>query len=673
MDSSFLGQALVYLVAAVVAVPLAKRFGFGSVLGYLLAGMLIGPHALKLVQGDGAAVMGFAEFGVVMMLFLIGLELKPSLLWKLRAPILGLGGLQVLLTALLVMGAAFFFFRGSFGGGLAPGEAWKPALAVGLILAMSSTAIVLQSLKEKGLSQTPGGQMSFSVLLFQDLAVIPILTLMPFLAVHSVTTSIGAGGAGSTEAGHGGGSHGAALLFDGQPAWVQALALIGAVALVLVGGRFLSRPLFRAIAGTGLREAFTATALLLIVGITLLMQLVGLSPALGAFLAGVVLADSEYRHELEGDIEPFKGLLLGLFFISVGAGVDFPFIVREPALVLGVVMGVMVLKGLVLGGLSALFRLDLREGLLLSLGLCQVGEFAFVLLSLSRQLGVLGPDTLRLLTAVAALSMVLTPPLFLLLERVLWPRLDGLRAGKKGNAEGEGREAPEPMEGAPVLIAGFGRVGLMVGRILRANGVPTTVLDLNPRLLDTVRRLGLKAHYGDASRLDLLQAAGAERARLLVLALDDADKTVQIVDTVRRHFPNLRIHARVRDRVEAYSLINRGIDHVYRETQGTAMEMGFAALRELGFRGFQAKRSVLAFQRHNEAALHELARHQDDDETYWKMLRSKIDEAEGLLRDGALLAGQVDPGWDNTSLRAQAGTVEPAEGKTQAGLGGQAS
>jgi monovalent cation:proton antiporter-2 (CPA2) family protein len=619
MSHGFLFQAFVYLAAAVAVVPIARRLGFGSVLGYLLAGVFIGPHVMRWVGEEGGDVQHFAEFGVVMMLFLIGLELQPSVLWKLRVPILGLGGLQVSGTALILGIAAVTL-----------GVSWKSGLAMGLILAMSSTAIVLQSLQEKGWDKNPGGQSAFSILLFQDIAVIPILALLPLLGT-------GAGGAAS---GH---AEGIAAL----PPWIQALAVLAAVAAVILGGRFLSRPVFRYIAGSRLREVFTAFALLLVVGIALLMRKVGMSPALGAFLAGVVLADSEYRHELESDIEPFKGLLLGLFFISVGAGVDVPYVLSRPLQVAGLVAGVMLLKAGVLLALTKAFKLERGHGVMAAVALSQVGEFAFVLLSLSQQLQVLDGEQSRLLVAVVALSMVATPPLFILLDRVILPRLcrGGVSEREMDRIESED---------APVIIAGFGRMGNMVGRLLRANGINTTVLDVDPEVVDGVRKVGLKAYFGDASRLDLLEAAGAEKARLLVLAIDNPEKTLEITETVRKHFPRLEVMARASDRTDAYALVNKGVTHVFRETMGTAMDMGFEALRFMGLRGHQAHRAVQAFKDHNEKSFRELARHWGDDKAYFAMMRQKITEAEDLLRDGALPGRQVDHAWDNTPLREAA-------------------
>jgi monovalent cation:proton antiporter-2 (CPA2) family protein len=617
--SDFLFQAFIYLIAAVVAVPIAKRLGLGSVLGYLLAGAVIGPHVLSLVGGRTGDVMHFAEFGVVMMLFLIGLELQPSLLWRLRVPIVGMGSAQVLGTALIAGCIALMM-----------GYPARPALALGLIFALSSTAIVLQSLQERNWLKLRGGQAAFSVLLFQDIAVIPILALMPLLAV----------GGGAADP-----AHTSQTLLEGLPAWQQALGVLTAGVFVILGGRFLSRPAFRFIAGARLPEVFTAFALLLVIGISLLMRMVGLSPALGAFLAGVVLAESEYRHELEGDIEPFKGLLLGLFFLSVGAAIDFPFILENLLLIVGATLGIVTLKFLVLLAIARIFQRRWEDALLFALALSQVGEFAFVLIGLASNVGVLEPAWSRGAVAVTALSMMTTPLLLMLLAR--WPR----------RALNEPVSMPmdtiEPEVPGKVILAGFGRMGNVIGRFLQANGVPTTVLDVDTELVEGVRKVGLRAWYGDASRLDTLRAAGAAQAELLIITLSDTEKIRAIGDLARKHFPHLKILVRSRRRVDAYELINAGFDKVYRETLGTSIDMGIDALRMLGFRAYHARRSALAFRKNNEAALHELAKHWGS-KSYLAVLRTKIEEAESLIRGGESLRSQVDAAWDNEALREDA-------------------
>ena len=620
MTDSVLAQALVYLAAAVVFVPIAKRLGLGAVLGYLTAGVAIGPWVLGLVGGEGHSVMHFAEFGVVMMLFIVGLELRPSLLWQLRRPIFGLGGAQVAATAAVLTGGA-----------LVLGVAVKPAVAIGLTFAMSSTAIVLSSLSERGLLKTSGGQASFSVLLFQDISVIPILAVFPLLgvAVTKTVTDV------TSEA--------------GRPAWLSGLFVLGAVVAVVAFGRFIVRPVFQFLAGAKLRESFTAAALLIVVGIALLMQQVGLSPALGTFLAGVVLADSEYRHELETDIEPFKGLLLGLFFISVGAQIDFGLIASSPLQIGGIVAGTMVLKLLVLHALGRLFGLDRPARWLLAFSLAQIGEFAFVLLSFGVQERIFSADFASPLVAAVAISMVLTPPAFIVLERYVLPRVTD---------RGPKREQDEIRDAdTPVVIAGYGRFGQMIGRMLRANKIPMTILDLDPAIVDLVGRLGIKVYYGDASRTDLLHAAGCEHAKLFVLAVDDAAEATKIAENVRKHFPRLTVLARCRDRPHYWELRRLGIARVFRETFGSAYETGIAALQVLGYRANTAHRLARRWRTHEERLLEELGElwGSGDRDTYLRRARGALDEAERLMRDeDPEVFVERDAAWDNESLRAAA-------------------
>ncbi|MFT3712123.1 MAG: monovalent cation:proton antiporter-2 (CPA2) family protein [Archangium sp.] len=610
-------------MAAVTCVPIAKRLGLGSVLGYLLAGVIIGPNVLKLVGGEGANVMHFAEFGVVMMLFLVGLELKPSLLWELRKPIFGLGGLQVAGTAAVVTLV-----------GVIAGVDWRLSLAVGCVFAMSSTAIVLQSLGERGLLKTSGGQASFSVLLFQDLSVIPILAIFPLLAIGGVTAPVQV-------------EHASETVVGARPGWVQGLLVIGAVGIIVLAGRFVIRPAFRILAETRLREVFTAFALFLVVGIAWLMETVGLSPALGTFLAGVVLADSEYRHELESDIEPFKGLLLGLFFISVGAEIDFKLIIESPLLIAGLLFGVMLAKSAVLYGLGRFFKLDRPARWLTAIGLAQVGEFAFVLISFGEQNKVWTHDVSRPLIAVTALSMLATPGLFMLLERVILPRV----------ADGGPKRAHDEVahDGADVVMAGFGRVGQVVGRMLRMSGYGVTVLDLDPAIVDMLRRLGSKVYYGDASRLDLLMAAGCANAKLFVLAIDDPEKSIEVAELVHRHFPKLPIVARARNRQHYYALRRLGITRIFRETMGSSLEMGQAALKQVGVRAHTAHRIAQKWKEHDEAAIEEMLQYLDKGQDVWfNEARKALENFEKSMKNE--LDGQhreKDPGWNNESLREE--------------------
>ncbi len=614
MRDSALFQAFVYLLAGVLAVPVAKRLGLGSVLGYLFAGVCVGPAMLGLVGGGESDVMHFAEFGVVMMLFVIGLELRPALLWRLRAPILGLGGAQVSLTAALVAGIS-----------LALGLPWPQAVVCGLILALSSTAIVLQSLGEKGLLKTRGGEACFSVLLFQDIAVIPILAILPLLA-----NAAGAQAAG--EAAH-------ASPISQWPGWAQALTTIAAVAGIITGGRFLLRPIFRFIATTRLREVFTATALLLVIGIALLMQVVGLSAALGTFIAGVVLADSEYRHQLEADIEPFKGLLLGLFFISVGAGIDFGLMANQPGLIATLVIGLIGLKFTALVVLGRGFRLEGASTLLFAFALAQGGEFCFVLLSMAGQLGVLDAAISKPLVATVALSMALTPLLLLVNEKFVQPRF------RVPKIEREPDEIDEHEN--PVILAGFGRFGHVVGRLLRANGFGVTVLDNDPDQVETLAKFGLKSFYGDASRLDLLTAAGADRAKVFICAVDNDAQALKIIEMVQTSFPHLKIIARATSRQHAYELIQHGVTIVHRDTFASAVDLSVDALRVLGFRGHQAERAARLFKRHDERALREMVKLLGDEQAYVSAARQHIVNLEEVLRaDRGSFRGAGDAAWE---------------------------
>lgn len=624
---TFFVQAFVYLAAAVVAVPVAKKLGLGSVLGYLLAGIAIGPFGLGFVGAEGQDVMHFAEFGVVMMLFVIGLELEPALLWRLRKPILGLGGLQVGITTLLVSAIA-----------VALGLPWQMALAVGMTVSLSSTAIVLQTLAEKGLLRSTGGQSAFSVLLFQDIAVIPMLALLPLLATGGHASEGAAGGHGAAET----------VWITTLPGWLQALVVLGAVAAIIVGGRYLLRPVFRILGRARMREVFTAAALLIVIGIALLMGLVGMSAALGTFLAGVVLANSEYRHELESDIEPFKGLLLGLFFIAVGASIDFGLIGANLGLVVGLTLGLVALKFAVLAGLARAFGMGTDESLLFALALPQMGEFAFVLFSFANQQGVLGTEITSPLVAAVALSMALTPLLLVLNERVLKPRF--------GTRQTAARDADAIEEHNPVIIAGFGSFGSTLGRLLNANGVGTTVLDVDSERVELLRKLGLKVYYGDATRHDLLETAGAARARLLVVAMDSPESTMKVVRTARKHFPNLQILARSFDWPDAHDLVEEGVEGVYREALDAALRAGTDALRRLGFRAFQAERASQKFLRHDEESVRQLttARREMERSRYLSTARQRIEDLERLLRaDLEQEDLDRDAGWDPASLRAE--------------------
>ncbi|MGR3761955.1 monovalent cation:proton antiporter-2 (CPA2) family protein [Roseobacteraceae bacterium NS-SX3] len=579
-----LAAGFVYLVAAVIAVPLAKRLGLGSVLGYLIAGVVIGP-VLGVVGGETVDIQHFAEFGVVMMLFLVGLELQPAILWRMRAQLLGLGGMQVLGTAALTAAAALIF-----------GVAWQASLALGMILALSSTAIVLQTLGEKGLMPTAGGKGSFSVLLTQDIAVIPMLALMPLLAVNAVSgghDSLGDSGHGAPAADAHGHGHGAPTLFDTLPDWAQAVAVLLIIGGIIVAGRTVIRPVFRFIAEARLREIFTAAALMLVIGIALLMNYVGLSPALGTFLAGVVLSDSEYRHELESDIEPFKGLLLGLFFITVGAGIDFQLLLSNPLGLVGLALGLMALKAGLLYMLGTGFGLRGADRWLFSLGLAQAGEFAFVLFGFAAGAGILGAEVIKPMTLVVALTMLLTPLLFILYEKVLAPRA----------VRTEERAADEIDEAGSIVVAGIGRVGQIITRMLVTNGHKVTVLDHDPETIENLSRIGFRAYYGDATRPDLLHSAGLEDAKLFIAALDDREKQTELVHHVAKTYPQVTIHARAHDRHHVYELERAGAHLAQRETFEGALAMGRDAMTAIGYHPFRAEAASRTFRSHDRKAL----------------------------------------------------------------------
>ncbi|MBN2906821.1 MAG: cation:proton antiporter [Rhodobacteraceae bacterium] len=582
---TFLPQALIYLSAAVLAVPLATRAGLGSVLGYLMAGIAIGP-VLGLAGSETADIQHVAEFGVVLMLFLIGLELEPRALWEMRHRLVGLGGLQVSLTTGAIMAAA-----------MALGLVWQTALAVGLVFALSSTAIVLQTLSEKGLIPTVGGRSSFSVLLTQDIAVIPMLIILPLLASGPKAT-FAPDGSVQRPALEAGGAHGLSLV-EGLPGWGVALVTLGAVAVVILAGHYLIRPIFRFVHMAHLREMYTAVALLLVIGIAVLMSLVGLSPALGAFLAGVVLADSEFRHDLESNIEPFKGLLLGLFFITVGAGINFDVLRSEPLRIVGLTLGLMAIKGVILFALALLFRLRGRDKWLFTLGLAQAGEFGFVLINVSLQQNVLPEPLAQALLLVIALSMLLTPLFFILYDRLS----RRLAEAAKGNTP----PPDEINERQPIIIVGIGRFGQVVQRMLQMSGYRATVIDNDLPTIDLMRRFGVKGFFGDPTRPETLHAAGLDSAQVLVVTLDDPAAATRLVAYARRQRPDLRIVARARDRGHVYQLYNAGADDIVRELFDSSLRAARYVLETMGLSEFEAHERETAFFDFDRHVLRELA------------------------------------------------------------------
>jgi monovalent cation:proton antiporter-2 (CPA2) family protein len=602
MDNG-LFNIFIFLVAACVVVPLASRFKLGSVLGYLAAGVIIGPFGLGLM-GDTAKIMHFAEFGVVMMLFIIGLELEPASLWRLRKAIVGLGGLQVLLTS-----AAFTAI------GMAFGYSWQLSLAAGMALSLSSTALVLQMLQEARLMDTTIGETAFAVLLFQDIVVIPILVIMPLLARHGVPAAIQ--------------NH--ANLIASLPGWLQALVVAAVIAGVVVAGRYLSHYLFREVARTRLREVFTALSLAMVVGITLLMQSVGVSPALGAFVAGVVLANSEYRHVLQTDIEPFKGLLLGLFFISVGMGMDFGLFAEQP-LRLGVTIGLLItVKGLLLFILARLFGLNGLNGLGVAFALAQGGEFAFVLFQFAGGLAILPAAQAHLLTLAVATSIAITPVLMLVYSRFIMPRFMSVLPEQNYDRFAEGNA---------IIIAGFGRFGQVIGRFLTAQGIKATVLEKDPDQIELLRKFGFKGYFGDASRLDLLHSAGAAKASLLVVAVDDPETSVAIVKLAKAEFPQLKIFARAHNRRHAYELDKAGVDYYKREIFDSSLAMAQHIMVTLGNSAEEMRIKAAQFRDYDDTALKASFAFFDNESALVNFARIQRTELERILQDDAAEDGQ---------------------------------
>ena len=614
MTAEFMFITFTLFLAGMIAVPLASRFGLGSVLGYLIAGIAIGP-VLHWAGVDVAALQHFTEFGVVMMLFLIGLEMQPKVLWAMRAQIFVMGGLQVAGTALAVMAVAMLF-----------GQSWTIALTIGLIFALSSTAIVTQTLNEKGLMRSDGGKASFAVLLFQDIAVIPMLALIPLLALPELMSAIHQGDD------HGGGHGEAALslnLVDGLPGWQTALITLAAIGLVVLAGRYLTGPVFRYIARARLRELFVSTALMMVVGIALLMTMVGLSPALGTFLAGVVMANSEYRHELESDIAPFKGIFLGVFFITVGASIDFALLGENLLLIIGLTLGLIMVKCIVMLGLGRMFKLSGGDKWLFALGLAQAGEFGFVLVSFTVANAVVSSAIADLLLLVIAMSMLLTPALFIVYDKVIAPRYSQQQA----------QEADAVSHGSGIIIAGHGRFGGIVNRALQAADYETTVVDYSNDQLKMLRRFGLSAYYGDATRPDLLHAAGIENAKILVIAIDNKEAATELARYMREHHPQVHVIARAIDRWHVYDLWSAGCRDIIRETYDSSIRAARSAFEALGHTRAKAEQLVGVFEEFDRRTMLETAQafiesedpHADDSE-YSRLIRNNLENWETELK-----------------------------------------
>ena len=615
--SGFLPSAIVYILAAIVCVPIAKRLGMGSVLGYLLAGIAIGPYLVGFIQ-EGQDIMHYTEFGVVMMLFLIGLELEPENLWKMKNLILNAGLTQVLVTSALIIGLGIVF-----------GFTWQISMTIGFSMALSSTAIVLQSLKEKNEMGSPVGKLSFGVLLMQDIAVIPILAILPLLAVANETVNTS------------GESHG---FIEQLPAWVQTLSLFGAVGLVILLGRYGFGPLLNYVSKTHLRELFTASALLIVVGITFLMEFVGLSPALGTFLGGVILANSPYKHALESDLDPFKGLLLGMFFMAVGATINFGLIFSNASIIISATIGVILLKSLVLLIIGKIKKLELGNNLKFAIGLSQIGEFSFVTYAFASQLGIIDLSISDTLMAITALSMTITPILMVILDKVIFPKMSTNQGPKKEMDTIETR--------SKVILVGFSHFGSTLGRFLRANGVEATVLDYNPDRVDFLRKMGFKVYYGDATRLDLLHAAGAEEATLLISAIKNPETNLKLIEICKENFPNLEIMLRAKNRVDAYELMEAGMENIYREHLDTSIRMGEDALKKLGFRAHTIHRLAASFKKYDEEALKVLVQYKNNQKEYISKIKLQIESQETLL-SGELSRkfSMNDHAWDSEAMK----------------------
>jgi CPA2 family monovalent cation:H+ antiporter-2 len=587
---SFLFQASLYLGAAVVLVPLAVRLGLGSVLGYLAAGILLGP-VFGLAGAETTELQHIAEFGVVMMLFLIGLELEPRVLWDMRKRLLGLGGTQVALTAVSIAGISWLL-----------GQTWQTSVVIGMLLSLSSTAIVLQTLTEKGLMRSPGGRASFAVLLTQDMAVIPMLALIPLLTLPGILgPSAETFGITNTETGVEVETEASVntllAIVQALPGWAEGLLMLAIVGVIVLAGHFLSRPVFRFVHASRLPEMSTFISLLMVLGIAFLMIMVGLSPALGTFVAGVVLANSEFRHQIEADIKPFKGLLLGLFFMTVGIGINFDVLARSPATIIALTVAVILVKAIIMFGIAIFSGLKGKDRFLFTLGLAQAGEFGFLLISVARSEGALAVGASQKALLVISLSMLVTPLLYVLYDRLARFLPHGGDSHQPDQIDAKGR----------VIIAGVGRFGQTVNRLARSARLSTVVLDSDMAMIETLRRFGIKGFYGDPSRPELLEAAGLKDAEVLVVAVDDRDNALRIVAHARRVRPDLHIVARARDRVHVYELYQAGANDIVRETFDSSVRAGRYVLENTGFSEYEASQMSQTFWRIDRAAMRDMA------------------------------------------------------------------
>ena len=594
MENNILLVIFVLLAASVALVPLAKAAGLGTVLGYLAAGVLIGPYGLRLVS-DSDTTRHIAEFGIVMMLFLIGLDLQPREIWRMRHKVVGLGVTQIIATSAAIMLVLVL-----------TGVYWNVALIMGMALAMSSTAIAMQTIEQRDITSTDTGRASLAVLLVQDVAIIPVLAAIPLLAIAGSGAAINAEVSQAVES------------LDNPIDWLMPLSVVGAFIAALVAGRYVVRPILSYVARTGVREAFTAMGLAMVVGAAMITQFLGLSPALGGFIGGVLLADSEYRHELESNLEPFKGLLLGLFFISVGMSIAFSVLATDPLGIAMIVIGLVVIKMVILFGLASIFRMHFADRMLFSILLSQAGEFAFVVLQLARTERAIATAQYDMMSVAVALSMITTPLLLLIFDKLIAPRLDGRAAGQPADAIDENRK---------IVVLGYGRFGQIVTRMLRAQGFEMTLIDDDPVQIELVRRFGVKVFYGDASRLELLHSAGVQHAELVVIAVGGRDRILAVARNIHRHFPHVAIAARAVDRGHAHDLMAMGVEVFERETFLSAINLGAKVLVKLGRSPEEAERLARAFEAHDNQLLHDSFAVREDETAYAGMVRTSM----GLL------------------------------------------
>ncbi|KFF11930.1 potassium transporter [Chryseobacterium soli] len=601
MESSLAMNTLIFLGVAIIMVPLARKFGLSSVIGYILGGIIIGPYVLKLTGKDVNDIMHASEFGVIMLLFLVGLELEPRKFWDMRKKIMGLGLTQMLLTIALL----FVVF-------ISAGWRIDMAIAVAMCFALSSTAIVLQTLQEKNNFKTMAGEASFSTLLFQDIAVIPILAILPLIANYKSTHH----------------NNEIQIIIQKLPEWLQAGTVILGVAILILLGRYVFVPFLRYVSKSGMTELLTASSLFLVIGVSELMVAIGLSPALGAFLAGVMLANSEFRHELEAQIDPFKGLLLAVFFVSVGSTINFNIIQNDPLFIFSTVFAVLAIKFVVLYAIGKFFKLDTPQSFFYAFALSQVGEFAFVLINYASDLYLLSPEINAQMMAVTAITMCITPILLIINEKFITPKF----IKEVPDEENDFNILDNDVSQKKIIIVGFGHFGSTVGRLLKANKIPATVLDRDSDRVKLLRSYGFKVYYGDATRIPTLRAAGIEDAEILVLCLDDADDNKFIADLVREHYPKVKIFVRAKNRIDAYDYLNNGIEHIYRETLGTAVDMAVDLLNETGMRKYAARRLGQRFMAIDKASIRRLAKAKDtEDEILLFTTKEFLQREEELL------------------------------------------